>query len=154
MESLGNFLAYGAIGLGLALAVLAYLLLRKEQGVAKPRTEIIKAIYVFMGFALILSLGGFVGELLKSDAASIVQVRAQLDEKTKKLEEMEEKYRLVDQKLSSSRMLMQSLMDLKGGKIARLKQLDPDRIEYAALVREIQNDLEQIDRSLNEALRK
>ena len=89
MESLGNFLAYGAVGLGLALAVLAYLLLRQEQGIAKPRNEIIKAIYMFMGFALILSLSGFVGEFLKSDAASIGSVRDQLDEKTKKLAEIE-----------------------------------------------------------------
>lgn len=91
MESLGNFLAYGAIGLGLALALLAYLLLRQEQGKVKPRKEIIKAIYVFMGFALILSLGGFVGEFLKLDGASIGPVRAELGEKTKKLAELEDK---------------------------------------------------------------
>jgi hypothetical protein len=152
MQSLSNFLAYGAIGLGLALAVLAYLLLRQEQSVAKPRKEIVKAIYVFMGFALVLRLGGFVSEFLKSDVASIGPVRAQLDEKTKQLAEVEEKYRQVDQKLRSSRMLMQSLMSLKGGKVERLKYLDPRAMEYTALVREIQADLERIDGSLNEAL--
>jgi len=123
MPSLGNLLAYGAIGLGLALAVLAYLLLRKEQTFARPRAQILRAIYVFMGFSLILSAAGFLGE-----------------------------YNKLQMNLNSSRSLIRTLMDLKGGKVERLKQLDPNAVEYRALVREIQVDLVEIDRSLSDAL--
>lgn len=151
-QSLGNFLAYGAIGLGLALAILAYKLLSQEQKLRAPRKQIVRAIYVFMAFALTLSAGGFVGEYLKSDASAIGTVRTQLDEKTKRLVEIEGKYGQIDQQLSSSRMLVRSLMDLKKGKLERLKQLDPQAPEYVPLVREIQLDLEQIDRGLNNAL--
>ncbi len=63
---MSEYLRYGAIGLGLALAVLAFLLLQQEQKIAKPRKEIIKTIYVFMGFALVLSIFGFSLEHFKS----------------------------------------------------------------------------------------
>jgi hypothetical protein len=63
---MSEYLKYGAIGLGLALAVLAFLLLQREQKVARPRKEIVKTIYVFMGFALFLSVAGFLLEYAKS----------------------------------------------------------------------------------------
>jgi hypothetical protein len=56
--------------------------------------------------------------------------------------------------LNSSRSVMQSLMDLKEGKVARLKELDPMAPEYVPLVAEIQNDLEKMDRTLRTALEK
>ena len=65
IEGLGKFLSYGAIGLGLALAVLAFLLLTAEQKVAKPRKQIIKATYIFMIFSLFLSGAGFSLEIYK-----------------------------------------------------------------------------------------
>ena len=68
-----------------------------------------------MVFALILTLAGFVGEYLESDAASIGSVRAELDAKTKKLAEVEERYRRVSEKLRSFRELMQELMSQKSG---------------------------------------
>ena len=147
-----DFLQYGAIGLGLALAVLAYLLLQKEQAVAKPRREIVKAIYVFMGFSLVLASAGFGAEYARSDAASVGKLRAELEERARNLSTVEEKYRQTAQELSSSRSLIYQLMTLKGGKIERLKQLNSKAPEYVALVAEIQKDLEAIDRAINHAL--
>lgn len=49
--------------------------------------------------------------------------------------------------------VMRSLMGLKGGKIERLKGLDPKALAYVDLVQQIQLDLEQIDASLNEAMK-
>ena len=148
-----NFLAYGAIGLGLALAVLAYRLLAKEQERDAPaRRPILAATYVLMGFALVLAAGGFVGEYLKSDASSISALRQELAEKTSLLSELQEKHRKVESGLNNSRTLMLSLMDLKDGKVARLKDLDPKSPEFVPLVLEIQSDLTQLDRSLRVAL--
>ena len=62
---MADFLRYGAIGLGLALAVLAFQLLQREQKVPRPRMSIIKTIYVFLGFALVLSALGFALEYAK-----------------------------------------------------------------------------------------
>jgi hypothetical protein len=154
MSSLGDFLTYGAIGLGLGLAVLAYLLLRKEQEIVEPRTKIIKAIYVFMGFALLLTAGGFMGEYLKSEATAVDPLRAQLKEKDRRVLEIEEQYRQVTQQLSSSRDSIEMLLDLKDGKIARLRDIDPSSPGYVALIREIQNDLEQIDRNMKKVINK
>jgi hypothetical protein len=136
-----NFLSYGAIGLGLALAILAYLLLRTEQQVARPRKPIMTAIYVFMAFSLALSAAGFASEYLRSDAATIPELRHELAEKTKTLSG-----------LSSSRQVLDALMDVKGGKIERLKRLDPADPSYVPLVQEIQRDLEAIDQNIRKTL--
>ena len=75
MMSPGQFLAYGAIGVGLALALLAYRLLSKEMDMTVPRPVVIRAIYVFMAFALVLASAGFVSEYLtKTD----VQLQTEL----------------------------------------------------------------------------
>ena len=55
---------YGAAGLGLALAVLAYRLLSQEQSIKQPRPAVVQAIYAFMVFALLLAVAGFVSEYL------------------------------------------------------------------------------------------
>jgi hypothetical protein len=41
----------------------------------------------------------------------------------------------------------------KIGKVARLKQLDPNGPSYAALVNEIQSDLERIDKDIEDAIK-
>jgi len=147
-----SYLAYGAVGLGLALAVLAYRLLTKEQDMKTPRQMLVNAIYVFMGFSLVLTGAGFVSEYVKSDASSIDRVRAELSDKTKQLTDLQERYAAVEQALTTSRTVMQSLMDIKQGKVSRLKQLDPKAPEYVPLVQEIQADLERLDKSLKDAL--
>ncbi|UFW82990.1 hypothetical protein BjapCC829_23685 [Bradyrhizobium barranii] len=60
---LGKLLGYGISGLGLALAILAYMLLSAEQKITKPRRQMITAIYVFMSFSLILTGVGLTFEL-------------------------------------------------------------------------------------------
>ena len=62
---MGMLLAYGIIGLGLALAILAYRLLAAEQKIEKPRPAIITSIYVFMTFSIGLTCIGVFFELKK-----------------------------------------------------------------------------------------
>lgn len=52
-------LGYGAIGLGLLLAVLAFRLLRREQQQGSLRAAMLRAVYAFMAFSLVLTLAGF-----------------------------------------------------------------------------------------------
>ncbi|MFQ5770843.1 MAG: hypothetical protein ACE5HX_09925, partial [bacterium] len=66
-----EILGYGVIGLGFLLAFLAYRLLGKEQNKDKPRPALIRAIYVFMAFSVVLSLIGFASEFFEKENTSI-----------------------------------------------------------------------------------
>ena len=50
-----EILRLGFVGIAFLLAGLAYLLLRREQERAEPRAGMLRPIYVFMGFALVLA---------------------------------------------------------------------------------------------------
>lgn len=56
-------LQIGVIGLGFLLAVLAYNLLTKEQKQNTPRSDILKSIYVFMSFSVVLCVIGIVSQV-------------------------------------------------------------------------------------------
>lgn len=60
-----DYLKYGALGLGLALAILTYRLLVKEQSQTRPRRNMLTAIYAFMFFSLALTFSGFISEMSK-----------------------------------------------------------------------------------------
>ena len=104
---MANYLVYGAVGLGLVLAVLAYRLLSKEQ--ERPgatRASLLRATYVFMAFALALAAGGFASEYLKSDASQIGTVRAELEKTTSELQALRSKHQEVREGLNVSRTVI------------------------------------------------
>jgi hypothetical protein len=148
------YLSYGAIGLGLALAVLAYKLLSREQErPADARPTILRGAYVFMTFALVLAAGGFVSEFALSDAAEMPTVSAELRETKAELDSLRAKHQLMREELNVSRSVMRTLIDLKTGKVGELKDLDPESPAYSTLVNSIQRDLQEIDSSLRRALK-
>lgn len=150
-----QFLAYGAIGLGLALAILAYRLLSKEQErPGNARAPVLRAIYVFMAFSLVLVGGGLVKEYLGSEGSKIGEVRADLEKARSELEALQEKHQNMSEGVNVSSAVMESLMHLKVGKVTRLKGLNPSEPAYAQLVQEIVADLEQFDTGLKKALEK
>jgi hypothetical protein len=152
ITDLGGLLRYGAIGLGLALSVLAFLLLRTEQKQAKPRRQILTAVYVFMSFSLLLSVGGFVSEYVRSQATADERAIEALNKKIDALNDDVKAKTEALSKLSSARELFRGLLGLKGEKLEDLRRLDPASPEYRAMVTQIQRDLVAIDRKLGEAL--
>ena len=64
-------LTYAAIVLGLALAVLAYGLLMREQRLARPRLVTVQAVYGLIVLAGVLVLTGFVSEYMRLDFDSL-----------------------------------------------------------------------------------
>ncbi|CAB1057287.1 hypothetical protein D1BOALGB6SA_2026 [Olavius sp. associated proteobacterium Delta 1] len=62
-----NILGYGVIGLGFLLAFMAYNLLRKEQSKEQPSRNILRSIYFFMGFSLLVISIGVLSEFIKSN---------------------------------------------------------------------------------------
>ncbi len=61
--SVVKVLQIGVIGLGFLLAVLAYNLLTKEQKQSNPRSDILKSVYVFMSFSVVLCIIGIISQL-------------------------------------------------------------------------------------------
>ncbi|SEM17409.1 hypothetical protein [Halomonas daqiaonensis] len=161
METLNfvELLSYGAIGLGCILAILAYLLLREEQRQSKPRKPILNSIYVFMGFSLALSVFGFGTEVWK-DSNKVMELQGEISMREETIEslrdeakELTRKLAEVEQNLSSFRVVLYALMEQKEGKVARLKELQPDSRSYSDLVSEIQTDLARIDDGIRDAIK-
>lgn len=65
-----EYLRYGTIGLGLALAVLTYLLLKQEQQRDQLRPAMLRTVYAFMLLSVLLAAAGFWLESAKSDRAA------------------------------------------------------------------------------------
>jgi hypothetical protein len=65
-----QILQIGVIGLGFLLAVLAYNLLTKEQKQSKPRADILKSVYVFMSFSVVLCIIGIISQLFDSNSGN------------------------------------------------------------------------------------
>jgi hypothetical protein len=59
-----SLLKYGAVGLGMGLAILAFQLLRKEQSRKSIRKGMLQSIYVFMSLSLTFALAGLVAETI------------------------------------------------------------------------------------------
>lgn len=81
-----QILSYGVVGLGCVLAILAYRLLSLEQDrVAGPNAEMLRSIYIYMGFSLLIAGIGFGSEMwgTKDRAAEIKRLSNELDAKAK-----------------------------------------------------------------------
>jgi len=68
-----EILSFGIIGLGFLLAFMAYRLLALEQNRARTRGNMLRAVYFFMAFSIVLSIIGFASEILRDDDSSIEQ---------------------------------------------------------------------------------
>ena len=64
-----KILQIGVVGLGFLLAVLAYHLLTKEQKQDTPRQDILKSIYVFMSFSIVLCIIGVASQVIDQKKA-------------------------------------------------------------------------------------
>lgn len=152
MDALGKFLAYGAIGLGLALAVLAYRLLSKEQAQPRPRREMFKPIYVFMAFSLVLCLTGFALEFAKSGAGKMAAVEKQNEELLQLVEKLKADQAAAGSALAQVRGISAQLLALKSGKIDRLYSMSLADEHQSRQVKEIADDFRQMDIGLRTAL--
>ena len=70
MADLDQLLGYGAIGLSLALAIVAFRLLRSEQKLRGSRPSMLAAIYAFMGVSLLLAAAGVFAQVKRTQSAN------------------------------------------------------------------------------------
>jgi len=112
-----NFLSYGGIGLGLALALLTYRIIANEQKKSNPNINIIFLTYGFMILAITMAGFGFISEIKKSDNLKeenekIVFQNALLQAKLERLKENNDKF----EKMKHS---LDMLLDVKGSLIKK-----------------------------------
>lgn len=67
-------LKYGLIGLGFLLALLSFWLLTSEQRKSQPRTRMLRSIYIFMGFSLLVLGFGLFAETPRSARSAVGRV--------------------------------------------------------------------------------
>lgn len=117
-----TYLAYGSIGLGLSLAILNFHLLRNEQLQPNPRQTIIRAVYVFMVFTLLLTSLGFASEYLDR-TKEIWRLANNLSELNDSLDNMKKyvsKLEIVISKFDKMKHSLELLTSFKGDKLNRI----------------------------------
>ena len=82
-----EILQIGAIGLGFLLALLAFLLLGREQKKKEPHPKILRQINIFMGFSVTLCVIGVVPEILQRIDFADSSALGQLQSENTKLED-------------------------------------------------------------------
>ncbi len=119
-----SFLFYGAVGLALALAILAYrLIAREQQRPGQPRRSVITTVYAYMAFALAIAGAGFWSEFAQLKLKNDLQA------------------------LSKS---IRPLLGAKAGAIGGLDSLDPTSEMYKEQLARIRDNLKSIDQSIQE----
>lgn len=152
MQGLIGFLPYGAMGLGLALAWLAYQLLRYEQARSKPRASFLIAIYVFMTFSLTSVVFGYVSEHFKPDVSENRTLHSQLLEKTQEVEDLKARINSVDKTLNLVRGKIRSLMDAKEVAVNQLSNLQLPQDAKEEVIHIIQTNLQALDEQVRKAV--
>lgn len=141
-----SYLAYGAIGLALALAVLAYRLLAQEQRSKMPRKQILSAINVYLGFALTLALAGFAAEFFKKAPVDEGALREEVRTATQRAADAETKRRDMVADINKTRAVLRALLNMKSGALAEAQRSrEPD---FSA----IRSQLALVDSELHKAL--
>jgi hypothetical protein len=82
MPNPASVLSYGAIGLGFLLALLAYRLLLREQAQKEPRPPILRAVYYFEVFCIVLVI---LGALLQFSNSNSKAIAASMSEENNRL---------------------------------------------------------------------
>jgi hypothetical protein len=134
--ALGKLLRYGAMGFGLALAILTGILLATEQRASPPRREMLLTIVAFMVFSLVLTLAGLGAEVKTRLAESML--RTANNE--------------LQSKLTNSREQLLGLLNLKNSALGRLAELTPSDPGYNAVVSEIRSELESLAKGMTTVL--
>jgi hypothetical protein len=87
-----KILGLGVIGFGFLLAVLAYRLLRDLQRQPDPRASVVRSIYFFMGFSIVLCTIGLAAQLAdQRRSRELAESRQELARTRKEVTDLQEK---------------------------------------------------------------
>jgi hypothetical protein len=142
-----TFLAYGAIGLGLALAILSFKLLRIEQTLPEPRPSVFRAIYAFMLMTVVLTALGFISEYLdrSKELWRLLDNMSQLNDTIDGMKKYANKLETVLKGFDKMKYGIEILTSIKGDKLSRM-----DAKDFETNIKSIKEELI----SINEAMKK
>lgn len=134
-----NFLSYGGIGLGLALAVLTYKIIAIEQKKSNPNINIIFLTYGFMILSIIMAGFGFISEIknsdnLKEENEKIVFENTILQTKIERLKENNDKFEKIKHSLDL-------LLDIKGSLIKKSDTISNIKSELIMIQESMKKEL-------------
>lgn len=149
-----DILKLGLIGLGFLLAVIAAWLISAEQKRDQVRPELIKAIYVFMAFSIVLAGGALASEVYRiQNQVDLSKIPAFGVNTSQKVAELTEKVKGLEQLLSEKD---KQISDLKGAETdttsaskenaalsAQVKQIEAEKIELATQLSMAQEKLQE-----------
>lgn len=134
-----NFLSYGGIGLGLALAILTYRIIICEQKKSNPNIKIMFLTYGFMILSIIMSGFGFALEIkktenLKEENEKIVFQNTLLQNKLERLKENNDKFEKIKHSLDL-------LLDVKGSLIKKSDTISNIKSELILIQQTMKKEL-------------
>ncbi len=149
-----NLLTYGAIGLGLSLAILTYRLIQYEQTKPIPRSLIINTTYAYMILTIILSLTGFVSESVnqKSEIKSIKEELKTLQDENNNLKTTLINLKETNTKFEKIKHTLDSLTNHKTSILKDWKSMDQSDPSYIKVIRQVRTELINLNASIQKEL--
>ena len=149
-----NLLTYGAIGLGLSLAILTYRLIQFEQTKPLPRSLIIKTTYAYMVLTIVLSLTGFISESYneKEKIKNITQTLLEVQKENENLKVSILKLKETTNKFEKIKHALDSLTNHKTSLLKDWKSMDQSDPAYVKVIRQIRSELINLNSAIQKEL--
>jgi len=149
-----NLLTYGAIGLGLSLAILTYRLIQFEQTKPLPRSLIIKTTYAYMVLTIVLSLTGFISESYneKEKIKNITQTLFEFQKENENLKVSIFKLKETTYKFEKIKHALDSLTNHKTSLLKDWKSMDQSDPAYIKVIRQIRSELINLNSAIQKEL--
>jgi predicted PurR-regulated permease PerM len=138
-----NLISYGAIGLGLALAILTFKLLNNEQKKQNPNSNIIISSYGFMILSIIISLSGFISESInkKYEHSKIIKENDKLTTQNLILLSTIEKLKSTNQQFEKIKHTLDTLLDIKGSILNKSQTISQIKNELVVIQETMKKEL-------------
>jgi hypothetical protein len=138
-----NLISYGAIGLGLALAILTFKLLNNEQKKQNPNSNIIISSYGFMILSIIISLSGFISESInkKYEHSKIIKENDKLTTQNLILLSTIEKLKSTNQQFEKIKHTLDTLLDIKGSILNKSQTISQIKNELVIIQETMKKEL-------------
>jgi len=138
-----NLISYGAIGLGLALAILTFKLLNNEQKKQNPNSNIIISSYGFMILSIVISSAGFISESTnkKHEHAKVLKENDKLTTQNIILLSTIERLKATNQQFDKIKHTLDTLLDIKGSILSKSQTISQVKSELVLIQETMKKEL-------------
>lgn len=140
-----DILSYGAIGLGLALATLAFRLINNEQKKEKPSSKIVFMTYAFIILAIILAGMGFTSE--NKELKNLQDENKKIKNQNFILQSSIESLKETNNKFEKVKHSIDLLLNIKGSLINKSDKISEIKSQLILIQETIQKELNIIQQN-------